>query len=196
MNRDYYFNRWPLGTELYDCLKKRVEVVATHLEGTWAGSARPWYGIATVPKIPDLEWWLQRRETASHLHTIREHEEALRPREVLSGTLPDQYFIHCLNGGGPLSICVVDSVKVSNLTEELFIIKTPVRLGQLLYTYISGTYSHDEPPEEDWEAAANLDLSSIYFDFDDRPDVDVDARYVLQVARYLYSRNYQPEAEE
>jgi hypothetical protein len=85
------FSEYPLGCVIYDLLAHRLEQVEAHLEATWLGTDKPWYGLATVPVL-----------SKQHVPSVVWSQD--KSRRVVAGFLPVRYLSHCLNGGGALTI--------------------------------------------------------------------------------------------
>lgn len=116
MDKEYYFNKWPLGSLLLFTLTPAVERVVAHLESEWLGTDRPWYAVATVPVCPTPE---ELRNTY-----FRKHEG--RDDQVIAGELPEDrcYTIHCINSSSRV-IFSIEQIDVAVDRYDLQVITWP-----------------------------------------------------------------------
>ena len=116
MDREYYFNQWPLGTEVYLPLECVIARVVAHVESTWLGKGGPWYGLLSVPVIPD-KW--------DGLLPYTPDDPAARDKTVIAGEMPAQFDIHCLNGGGRPEIVKLTEFKIALTHRNLTVLTHP-----------------------------------------------------------------------
>lgn len=195
MRDNFAFGRVPLGTEIYDPRSMSIQTVAAHIEGVWAGGNSPWYGALSVPKLPDLEWWMTGEERNKyHLWgTGRGVYDKKKDCTLLAGEWPELYFVHCLNGGSGSSFALLSDIRIRELYGHLHLIRMPFGTAQnLLWNYIEGDSSVGE---SDTTTAAMADLTFCAIDGYD--DEEPNSTKFMLVADYLMNKcQHEGEREE
>jgi hypothetical protein len=180
------FNKYPLESEWYNSDNFRIEKIKSHIVGKWMGSARDWFGILSVPILPDINYYKKERNKYSIWGKYGVNNKNDGNHILIAGDWPETYFVHCINSGyGVSEIYSLSDMLIDNISKNLWPIKSKIK-NHILFVY---GYESDEIDSPGFEIAYTPMLERQYFNsYDGHYKNNLENKEFIKVARYVHNK--------
>jgi hypothetical protein len=185
MNDINIFDKYPLGEEFYNPDRFGIERVEAHIAGKWLTSNSDWYGIISVPVLPDIKYYKRKHNHYSlwGKYGYNNSNKNDGKNILIAGNWPESYFVYCINGTyGLREILFINELKLDTIGSNLQMIRSKIS-NQALLVY---GYESNSIDDYGFELAYSISLARQYLNAEDGYYKNkVNDKEFVKVARYL-----------